>query len=202
MGSAACPSLDQRGLSRTDNVCDIGAVEYQEVVPGAITRTGGTTRFGVPYEQYMDADLSDETLLPADRCPPADVDPVLGVFPPPSLAPDRADVVANTYRQNVPGCPWLERSPRRGSVTFLDNGKFRYVAETDFHGFDAFRFRVVTTLSNLNALPVDRSRLLDAKVIMEPSSGMVSDKLGGVADEWMLGLLLVLWMGWRRGERA
>lgn len=202
----ACPSQDQRGKARIVYACDIGAVELQAVATGSQTAAGGVIRYGELYSQYLGDDLADEVLLSINKCP----DPVTltlapapaANFPPASLAADPAVVVPNSYQPGVPGCPWLEQAAGRGVVAFTPEGNYTYRPSSDFHGFDRFSIRVVTTLSWLNTHPADRSRLLKAVVIVEPSTSMTSTKLSGALDAWSILLLAVLGLGWRRGGKV
>lgn len=201
---AACSSQDQRGEDRSAYSCDIGAVEVQGVGASEVTRSGGVIKYGETYQQYLGDDLADEELLPENLCPggvslivpPATT---AALYPPASLAPDPTRVVGGTYRDDVPGCPWVESAPTRGTVTFDADGNYLYQPRFDFHGFDLFSMRVVTTLSILNALPADHSHAVSARVIVEPDTAMVSDKLGGVLDVRGLLVLALLGLGRRRG---
>lgn len=201
----ACPGQDQRTQIRVSFSCDIGAVELQSVAPGASTASGGSIVHGQSFTAYLGNDLADEVLLPAVKCPlgvtpfaPAD----MSVYPPVSLAPDASRVVPGSYRDDVPGCPWLVQRPERGDVTFTLAGDYNYRPASAFHGFDRFELRVVTTLSNLNAQPDDRSRLIRAQVIVEPSTTMTSSKLSGAMDSLMLLVLAALGLAWRHGGKA
>lgn len=201
----ACPGQDQRALSRVNFSCDIGAVELQSVASGASTASGGSIVHGQVYSTYLGEGLADESLLPATKCPagitpfaPADS----SIYPPSSLAPDPSRVVAGSYRSDVPGCPWLERAATRGTVGFTTSGDYSYTPSSAFHGFDRFDIRVVTTLSNLNAQPDDRSRLVRAQVIVEPSTTLASSKLSGSTDTVLLLVLAMLGLAWRRGGKA
>lgn len=195
----ACPANDQRSKSREAYACDIGAVELQSVASGSYTRSGGAVFFGQTYTQPLGYDLGDEELLPAAQCPAPDTDPATSLPIPPVTHADPSKVVPGSYRRDVPGCPWLEVNASRGIVSFsIDgaDGSYSYRPTVDFHGFDRFDIRVITTLSNLNALAADRSRLVRAQVIVEPSTGMSSSKVGGALDIWGLGGLGILGLGW------
>lgn len=214
-GSTHCSSIDQRGEPRIAGGCDIGAVEVQ-ALRGGSAPTGGVIAYGQIYTQAISMDLGDEDLLTAARCEqlfPPQFDADGRRFPPASLAPDPSRVVADSYRVRNPanpadtvttaaGCPWVEKAPTRGRVTFSVEGDYTYAPTSTFHGFDRFDFRVVTTLSALNVLPADRSRLMKGMVIVEPSVPMTSDKLGGAPDLWTLLLLAIAGLGWRRGGKA
>lgn len=185
----ACPSEDQRGKARVAFACDIGAVEFQQVGSGATASSGGTISYGQTYTQSLADDLSDEELLPAVLCPVA----------PPA---DPAKVVAGSYRSDVPGCPWVEVGAQRGTVLFNTDGTYSYHPSYDFHGFDRFYIRVITTLSQLNSLQADQSRPVSAQIIVEPSTGIANSKLGGAVDGWSLLLLSVLGLKWRSRRYA
>lgn len=200
--SGACPSQDQRDKSRQQ--CDIGAVEFQPVKDN-VTWSGGVTTFGVPYSQFLGKELEDEEVLPSSKCPDAvslQTPAAPPYYPPPELAPDPTVVVPDSYNPDAPGCPWVEVAPSRGRVVFSADGNYTYTADYQFHGTDRFYYRVVTTLSNLNVLPNDRSRLVRALVIVEPSSSMASEKLGGAVGIWNLMALAALGLLLRRGGRA
>lgn len=200
----SCPSVDQREKSRDNSACDIGAVELQAVT-GDFVRSGGVISYGQTYSQYLGKELEDEELLPASKCPgrvSLTVPDAPPYYPPPELAPNTDAVVPDSYNPGVPGCPWLETAPGRGTVKFEADGSYTYTPTSDFHGTDRFYYRAVTTLSNLNVLPSDRSRLVRALVIVEPSTTMASDKLGGVLDVGGLLLLGGLGLVLRRRERA
>ncbi len=213
--AAQCRTTDQRGESRAALSCDIGAVELQAIASGTAPLSGGVISFGETYTQNIVDDLGDEVLLSVARCeqlfPPRFVGALR--YPPTSLAPDISRVVADTYAVRntasatdtlvtVPGCPWAETAPARGRLTFSGDGDYSYQPTVEFHGFDRFNIRAVTSLSALNALPADRSRMLKAQVIVEPATTMVSDKLGGALDLWSIMLLALAGLGWRRGGKA
>lgn len=214
-GSVAdCLSTDQRGESRPDENCSIGAVELQ-TVEGEPTSTGGVIKQGDTWTRLASLDLGDEEFLTAARCeqmfPPRIVSGRR--YPPVTLAPDISRVVADSYAVRDPGnladtvvtaagCPWIERPAERGVVTFSPGGEYNYRPTSTFHGLDRFDFRAVTTVSALNVLPADRSRLLKGRVIVEPGAGLSSDKVGGVFDLWGIMLLALAGLAWRRGGQA
>lgn len=212
---ADCPSSDQRGEPRIVRGCDIGAVEAQALTGGSAP-TGGVISFGQTYTQAISKDLGDEDLLSAARCQqlfPPRFDADGHRYPPASLAADLSRVVPDTYRvrditnpadtvTSTDGCRWEERAASRGRVTFAANGDYSYEPTVPYHGFDRFDFRVVTTLSALNDLPADRSRLMKGQVFVEPGTPMTSDKLGGALDLYSLVLLALAGLGLRRGGKA
>jgi len=167
----ACLAVDQRGQSRNSSACDIGAIELQPIT--GIVRTGDAISNVESYtptaEEFREL-LGDEELLPAALCP----------------ATPYTDAIAGTYRSDLPGCPWVEVAPQRGTVTFNANGSYTYTPTARFHGFDPFTVRVITTVSKLNTQPVNRSRVLDGQVIVEPVKGIKNDSLGGAAGVWWL----------------
>lgn len=201
----ACTSLDQRGENRTGTRCDIGAVEYLAVGQGVAVSSRGSMTFADPFfSKYLGDGLADEILLAAVNCPAAvslNITGTPALYPPPELAPDPSRVLGDSYRDDVPGCPWVTKVPGRGAVAFSTEGDYQYTPATDFHGFDRFEMRVVTTLSRLNDLPALRSRLISAQVIVEPSTTMESSKLSGSLDVLGLVLLGLLGLGWRRGDQ-
>lgn len=204
VSNGACPNKDQRDMDRPLGLCDIGAAEFQDVGNGVMVGTVAVIKYGESYVGKLDAKLEDEELLPAADCPAADsvvVDGVAHTFPPASLAPDTTRVVPDTYNPVVPGCPWLEQAAARGTVTFDTDGSYTYKPSWDFHGFDVFDLRVVSTLSRMNDLPVDRSRVGRVKVIVEPATGMVSSKVGGGLDAFLLLGVMLLGVV-RRGGRS
>ncbi|MDP2229228.1 MAG: Ig-like domain-containing protein, partial [Moraxellaceae bacterium] len=174
-----CPGDDQRGKTRNDTLCDIGAVQLQALT-GSV-RAGDAIRFNQTYtptrDDYLGL-LGDEELLPASECPGTPPTPAAG----------------SSYRDDLPGCPWLEVLPERGVVTFNPDGTYTYVPNANFHGFDPFTIRVMTTVSRLNSQPINQSRVLSAQVIMEPTSGISTDSLGGAVG--LGGLFMLLLGGW------
>lgn len=201
---SSCPNTDQRGEVRPAGYCDIGAAEFQDLRTGAMELNGDSIRYGQTFTGQLDADLKDEELLPAAECPPAIslvVPAAAPWYPPSSLAPDSTRVVPDSYRPDVPGCPWLERAAARGAVTFEADGSYTYKPYSDFHGFDVFDFRVVSTLSRMNDLPADRSRVGRIRVIVEPAADMVSSKVGGGLDAFLLMGIVLLGLK-RRGGRS
>lgn len=162
--TAACASTDQRNKAR-HTPCDVGAFELQPLA-GTVT-SGDAITYGQTYtsEDYA---LGDEEL----------VDPSVSACP---IQTQPADI-------NKMGCPWLEKTPARGTVTFNQDGTYTYKPNSDFHGFDRFTIRVVTTLSRLNSAPDSQSRVISAQVIVEPTSGIGSSSLGGAFD-WEVMLL-------------
>lgn len=158
-----CESTDQRAMMR-HSPCDIGATESQSV-SGTIT-SGGVMNYGQvftsdPYD-LGDEELFDPLFSNATTCPPQ------------TLLVD----------QTKKGCPWLETAPTRGAVVFNADGSYSYTPASNFHGFDRFTVRVVTTLSNLNGTTSSKSRLITALVIVEPASGISSSSLGAL--DWEL----------------
>jgi rhombotarget A family protien len=183
--AAACAGADQRNEEREPLACDIGAVELQQVAAGETVRSGGSITYGETYEQLLGDKLRDEELLDIGSCP---------VVPP----ADPATVVSGSYRIDVPGCPWLEKSPSKGRVRFGavgTDGFYYYTPSADFHGFDRFYIRVMTTTSKLNADPKDQSRRINATVIVEPPGGISSSSVGGAFDS--LGILVLSLLGLR-----
>lgn len=164
--STACLGIDQRSKIR-HFPCDVGALELQPMAGSATS--GDVITYGQTYTP-KDYDLSDEELL----------DPAVAACP----------VSAQTLPADIGkmGCPWLEKAPTRGTVTFNSDGTYTYKPSSDFHGFDRFTIRVVTTLSRLNSVPASQSRLISAQVIVEPTSGISSSSLGGAFD-WEVMLL-------------
>lgn len=204
--TGSCPADDQRGKARGLYACDIGSVQVQGVASNAVTTSGGTIQYGQTYTQYLGDNLADEELLPASLCPAGvmlTIAPATtaALYPPSSLAPDPTIVAGNTYRSDAPGCPWVQQLAGRGQVTFDTNGYYFYKPNYDFHGFDSFSMRVVTTLSFLSALPADRSHLISARVVDEPNTKMTSSKVSGSLDFSVLLLLGVAGIAWRRGVR-
>lgn len=162
--TAACASTDQRNKVR-HTPCDVGAFELQPLA-GPVT-SGDVITYGQTYTPEAYA-LGDEEL----------VDPSV------SGCPAQTQLIDI----NKMGCPWLEKAPVRGTVTFNQDGTYTYKPNSDFHGFDRFTIRVVTTLSRLNSAPDSRSRVISAQVIVEPTSGIGSSSLGGAFD-WEVMLL-------------
>lgn len=213
-----CVTVDQRGEVRNVYACDMGAVEVQAVESGGVL-SGGVISYGNAHEQYLGDELADEELLrgglsPLGDCLPGYVDPLdpLGrVYPPAQWAdtstPEaRARIVPDSYDPGEPGCPWVAVAPIRGTARFVKKdgtegaGFYVYQPGSNFHGFDRFEMRVVTSLSKLNPLLEDRSRLIRASVIVQPGSTMSSQKLGGALDGWGMLLLGILGLG-RLGRR-
>lgn len=171
-GEGFCPSLDQRGEDRQPLPCDIGAVEMQQVPAGSKVRSGGSIFHGQVYRQSLADELADEELLEASVCPAV----------PPA---DPADVVPGSYRSDVVGCPWLQKAPVKGRVDFENfnaSGRYVYTPGSNFHGFDRFEVRVMTTVSRLNENRDDQSRLVSVVVVVEPPGGFASSNVGGVTD--------------------
>jgi rhombotarget A family protien len=181
-GTGSCPGTDQRNEERLALSCDIGAVELQQV--GGAVASGDAISFGEVHVQSLGDDLADEELLRTAFCPAA-----------PPAVPNT--VVPGSYRPGMLGCPWIQKLPSKGRVEFLPDGRYVYTPDSDFHGFDRFEMRVMTTVSVMNADPKDQSRLIRAQVIVEPGSGMASSSVGGAADSIGLALLALLGLGTR-----
>jgi hypothetical protein len=214
-GSENCVGVDQRGEAR-NVACDIGSVEVIGVASGSLTRSGGIIRLGNDYEQFLGDGLADEELLPASPTSPCPMGVTIDglLYPPTDWADSstelaRSRIVGDSYNRFEPGCPWLVTEPGRGDVDFervdpvtgalmpAGQGYYTYRTNTSFHGFDRFQYRVVTTLSRLNPLVEDRSRLVEATVVVEPPNDLSTDKLGGALDYWGMLLLGMLGLGWR-----
>lgn len=182
--TAGCPGLDQRAKTRmTDatDYCDIGAIEVKATTE--VARSGGSISYNAVYTGKLDQGLGDEELLDPSKCPATA--PVIGAI---------------GYRNDVPGCPWLETQPPRGTVAFNTDGTYSYTPNAPFHGYDEFRFRVMTTLSHLNTEASQRGRSVLAKVIVEPTSGITESGVGGSVGYGVLGMLSLL--GLLRARRA
>ncbi len=185
---SVCSASDQRAKNR-HSICDIGAVEIQPVVESV--RSGDAISYGDTHTEALDSELEDEEL-----------------FVPTALngsgsCPDFAPTLAEDKLK--PGCPWITSPPTKGTVVFNNDGTYTYTPGSDFHGYDRFSFRVVTTLSKLmNSTDDSQSRLVDAQIIVEPRHGISSYSTAGVADLWELLLLMglggVVGLG-RRGQK-
>ncbi|MGC4088216.1 MAG: Ig-like domain-containing protein [Polyangiaceae bacterium] len=92
----------------------------------------------------------------------------------------------------IPGRPWITVAPTKGTVVFNPDGSYTYRPNSNFHGFDRFSFRVVTTLSKLNSTFDSQSRLVNAQVIVEPTHGLSAYSTSGSGDVWFLLVLLGL----------
>lgn len=187
--SGACMDSDQRDEPRKALSCDIGAIELQFVPTNESISSGGSVPFGQTYEQSLDFELADEELLEPAFCPAS----------PPG---DPAKVVAGSYRPDVPGCPWLEKQGQKGTASFAAvgvDGRYYYRPGSNFHGFDRFVVRIMTSVSQLNDDPADQSRQVVVTVVVEPGSGIASSNVGGALDE--IGLLVMALLGARRFSR-
>lgn len=178
--TVACLSSDQRDKARgseATNYCDIGAIEVQ-VITGTV-RSGDSISYYESYPGLLSQNLGDEELLDPAYCP---------------LTAPVPDAIG--YRNDVPGCPWLETLPPRGTVTFgVDadgNGTYTYTPFAPFHGFDEFNFRVMTTLSHLNEEDTQKGRQVSAKVIVEPEHGISHSSLGGGFGLGAIGIVVFL----------
>jgi CSLREA domain-containing protein len=180
-GNDACPALDQRGDSRVPRTCDIGAVELQAIT--SILSQGDTIAYGQVYTHSLSDGLGDEELLDPTltTCPSAP--PTVGAF--------------SQYAPTLAGCPWVEMPAGKGTVIFNADGTYTYRPSSDFHGYDRFTVRVITTLSRLNSSVVNQSRLIQVTVLDGPAHGISSDTLGA-AGVWELLLLSVTGMIYRR----
>lgn len=176
-GTGACISPDQRALKR-HSLCDVGAVESQII--SSTVLAGGDILYGQTFTDSLHTGLDDEELLRA--CP--------------STPPVPSSEQAYQYDPSIPGCPWLSVRPGRGTVVFNSDGSYTYTPSSNYHGFDRFTMRVMTTRSKLNSEAVSQSRVLSAQINLAPPSGISSDKTAGALDGWELllmgGLLLRL----------
>ncbi|HEX6592526.1 MAG TPA: Ig-like domain-containing protein [Moraxellaceae bacterium] len=176
---SSCLSNDQRGLSRTTDPCDIGAVEFKG---GDISvSSGGFISYGQTLTMSMREGLGDEELL-ATGCP--------------ATAPTAP---ATGYRNNVPGCPWLEVPPGRGVVVFNADGTYSYTPSSNFHGTDKFTIRVMTTLTKLYGPADMKSHAIPVQVVVDPPSGISSDSVG-LIDWAALSVLLLGFVRLRAGR--
>lgn len=179
-----CESTDQRAKER-HSPCDIGALELQPVTAAA--SSGGTISYGQTYTSDVYS-TGDEELF----------DPLFDASKP---CPSQTLSADNTKL----GCPWLETAPSRGTVVFNANGTYTYTPNGNFHGFDRFTMRVVTTLSRLNtdSGTQGQSRLITAQVIVEPTSGISSSSLGAFDEGLILlgGLLSLVRRRYKQGAK-
>lgn len=175
-GVSACPGTDQRAMKRQEraDICDIGAVELQAVA--SAVRSGNVISYGQTYTEALDSELDDEQLF----VPTA----LTGQGSCPAFALTNRDPVTGDALK--PGCPWITIPPTKGTVVFNADGTYTYRPSSNFHGFDTFSFRVVTTLSKLNGAFDSQSRVVNAKIIVEPASGISSYTASGAIDFWML----------------
>lgn len=164
---AVCPGNDQRAKTRR-SPCDIGALELQAV--GGSVSSGGDIRYGQTFTSAS-YNLGDEELMD------------------PTVSPCPASARTLAADAGKLGCPWLEKAPARGTVVFGADGTYTYRPSSNFHGFDRFTIRVVTTVSRLNSTPDSQSRIINGQVIVEPPGGISSQSLGGALGGWELLLL-------------
>jgi CSLREA domain-containing protein len=162
----ACSGTDQRGKTRR-TVCDIGAAELQAITGTLVS--GNAITYDHTYTEALDSNLDDEQL-----------------FLPSVSSPCPSFALTQVADQDVPGCPWITVPPSRGAVVFNTDGSYTYTPNGNYHGFDRFSFRVVTTLSKLNSTNDSQSRLINAQVIVEPSGGISSYAAAGALDVWAL----------------
>jgi rhombotarget A family protien len=191
-GAGACPGNDQRAVERPGgaDICDIGAVELQAVT--AAVRSGDAISQGQTYTEALDSELDDEQLF----MPTADT----GAGSCPAFALTNRDPVNGDARK--PGCPWITIAPSKGTVVFNADGTYTYRPSSNFHGFDRFSFRVVTTLSKLNGAFDSQSRVVNAQVVVEPEKGLTAYSTSGAADLSLLLSLAGLGLaGWQAGRR-
>lgn len=187
-GSALCLSADQRSKSRR-TLCDIGAVEIQPIVAPVLS--GDAITYGQTYSEALDSELGDEELF----VPTAQT----GAGSCPAFALTQSD----DKLRLVPGCPWITIPPTKGTVTFNVDGSYTYRPSSNYHGFDRFSFRVVTNLSKLNSTFDSQSRVVNAQIIVEPTSGISAYSAAGSADLYLLLSLVGLGVaGWRRHGRG
>ena len=171
----ACPSNDQRGLTRT--ICDIGAVELQGLF-------GAKQGLDITYGQKATFDLlgilgviGDGELLPAEQC-----ESLFGLL-------------VGGYQD---GCLRIVSYPTKGVVVFK-NHQVQYTSTlNNFHGFDKFTYAMTTTISRFSDATNDQFVPIDVKVVSEPDGSLSSKSLDTGATSLLSLIMLSLFMVWRR----
>ncbi|ENW92712.1 rhombotarget A [Acinetobacter dispersus] len=132
--SVSCEATDQRGKSRTgfNELCDLGSIELT-VDRSNIAVAGMDIRFKQVAKFSIADNLLDGELLDPNSC-----EQLLG---------KRSDGQAWRY-----GCLDIvqNQTPSKGKVTLDQDGNVTYVPDSDWHGADIFKMRIMTTITRFN----------------------------------------------------
>ena len=131
---ASCEATDQRGKSRTgyDELCDLGSVEL--VVDRSNISVAG---MDIRVKQVANFNIANN-LLDGELLDPATCEQLLG---------KRSDGQAWRY-----GCLDIvqNQTPSKGKITIDQDGNVTYVPDSDWHGADMFKMRIMTTITRFN----------------------------------------------------
>lgn len=196
--SVACEPKDIRNEKR--DLCDLGAFELK-IVKDAASSVGAnaTIAYGeIAYPDLKDS-LGDGQLVPAAYC--ADYYQNNGLS-------DRIPNDANQWPSGTVG-KWsdgcllydADKYPKKGKLTVGSvDGKLQYVPDSNWHGFDKFAYRVVTTTSRFSDSPNSKVIKAQSTILQQPPNGINNDTLnlgyedtgsGGVGLFSLLGLMLL-----------
>ncbi|NIE96135.1 rhombotarget A [Acinetobacter sp. Tr-809] len=131
---SSCEATDQRGKSRTgfNELCDLGSIELT-VDRSNIAVAGMDIRFKQVAKFSIADNLLDGELLDPNSC-----EQLLG---------KRSDGQAWRY-----GCLDIvqNQTPSKGKVTLDQDGNVTYTPDSDWHGADIFKMRIMTTITRFN----------------------------------------------------
>ncbi|MEE9902865.1 rhombotarget A [Acinetobacter haemolyticus] len=136
LGIASCELTDQRGKSRSgfDELCDLGAIELV-VNRGDVQIAGQDIFYGQIAKFSIAKSLLDGELLDPKVCK--------------ELLKTDTDSKGKPWQ---PGCLDVEQiqTVSKGTVTIDQVGNITYVPNSNWHGADIFKLRVITTITRFN----------------------------------------------------
>ncbi len=174
----ACVSTDVREKDR--GICDRGAMEL--VLDSKLQTNGMDIRYNQTATIDLSQSLGDGELMPAADCP--------AIFP--SVTP-----LNGTWTN---GCLRLINAPVKGTVSLLNDDALLYTPTRNFHGFDDAEYFLTTTTSRFADAANDKSVRIRTRIVMEPTSGITTRKVGSGAIE-LFGLFGLAALGWVRRSR-
>ncbi|MCH7313660.1 rhombotarget A [Acinetobacter sp. ANC 3882] len=172
---ASCEATDQRGKSRTgyDELCDLGSVELI-VDRSNISVAGVDIRFKQVANFSIANNLLDGELLDPNSC-----EQLLG---------KRSDGQAWRY-----GCLDIvqNQTPSKGKVSIDQDGNVTYVPDSDWHGADMFKMRIMTTITRFNNATnyyID----IPTNIVQDPPDTFTSKTVNVSGGSWGVGAILML----------
>lgn len=179
-GTFSCEGQDQRGIARSAEYCDIGAIELV-INSETIERIFDDLTFGEVYTTSILDSLADGELLPANECAA-----VLGADTDPDGNPWQV------------GCLRIDQSSAtpvsKGTWTLAEDGTLTYTPNSNWHGSDELNLRVVTTGTRFSDAESDRDLLIPVKISQNPENNFESKTVnvsGGAIGYSLFGLLML-----------
>ncbi|MCH7336042.1 rhombotarget A [Acinetobacter sp. NIPH 2699] len=180
---AGCERSDQRGINRSgyNELCDLGAIEL--VVDRSNIPIAGQD---ILFKEIAKFNIS-ESLADGELLDPATCEKILG---------KRSDEQEWRY-----GCLEIvqNQTPSKGTLTLDQDGNVTYVPDSNWHGADMFKMRIITTTTRFNDAS-SRYIEIPTNIVQEPKNNFQSKKVNVGGGSIGFGAILMLFglMGLRR----